>query len=189
MKARSPGDPSRIPQVLVLFPSFENRAELLQAISKTGMAPRHCGSFEDARRAMKNEDINIVVCEDRIAQKTFEKTLQYASERVTPLPVIVASRTGEWAEFLSALRQGAFDYLILPPRFDEVKRVLGLALAQSSCCEGVPVAAAIAQAASASGGTCSLAEYKGIHSASSFSALSTVEFQRLPAGQPAKTTS
>ena len=47
--------------------------------------------------------------------------------------MIITSRTGEWGEFLRALRQGAFDYLVLPPRREEVSRVLELALADSRC--------------------------------------------------------
>jgi DNA-binding NtrC family response regulator len=50
-----------------------------------------------------------------------------AKERTHPIPVIITSRTGGWDEFLKALRQGAFDYLALPPQLEEVKRVLALA--------------------------------------------------------------
>jgi DNA-binding NtrC family response regulator len=46
--------------------------------------------------------------------------------------VIIASRTGEWEEFLRVLRQGAFDYLTLPPKQEEVRRILELAMAGSS---------------------------------------------------------
>ena len=45
--------------------------------------------------------------------------------------MIIASRTGEWEEFLRVLRQGAFDYLTLPPKQEEVRRILELAMSES----------------------------------------------------------
>ena len=120
------------PSVLVVFPSAEHRISLLQAVVQAGMVPWLCESSEEAREAMNGENIQVVVCEDLLPQKAFGAILNQARSQTRPIPVIVASRTGEWEEFLTALRLGAFDYLTLPPRPDEVRRVLGLALAEGS---------------------------------------------------------
>ena len=95
------------------------------------MIPTLSHSLEESRYILENEEIRIVVCQDQVPQRTFQETLKEAGKRANPIPVVVVSRTGGWDEFLCALRQGAFDYLVLPPRLEEVKRVLGLALRET----------------------------------------------------------
>ena len=119
-------------RVLVLFPSVENRAQLLRAINAAGMVPRLSDSFDDGKRALDDGDVDLVICEDRVSAETIEGTSKHARSHGRPIPVIVTSRTGEWAEFLSVLQQGAFDFLPLPPRLEEVRRILRLALAETS---------------------------------------------------------
>lgn len=122
----------RLPYVLVVFPCVENRRALLEAVVAAGKVPLLCDSFEEAQEAMEHEDIRTIVCEDDLPEKGLEVFLDLARKRTRPTPVIVASRTGGWREFLKALRQGVFDYLVLPPRLDEVRRVLGLAFVEGS---------------------------------------------------------
>lgn len=132
MKLEAPMQQFQPPYALVVFPSDEHRTSLLKAVADAGMVPLHCESFEEAREAMKSEKIQVMICEDLLPEKALTTILKQAQNRTRPIPVIVSSRTGEWAEFLKALRQGAFDYLTLPPRGDEVRRVLGLALKEGS---------------------------------------------------------
>jgi DNA-binding NtrC family response regulator len=91
-----------------------------------------CSCLEETKKVIENERVDIVVCEDQVGEETFRKVIELARKCVSPVPIVVASRTGEWDEFLRALRQGAFDYLVLPPRIPEVKRVLDLALREAS---------------------------------------------------------
>jgi DNA-binding NtrC family response regulator len=42
----------------------------------------------------------------------------------TKVPVIVVSRTGDWSEYLTAVRGGIFDYLAYPPIPRELQRVI-----------------------------------------------------------------
>ena len=121
---------SSIPQVLVIFQSDENRAELLHAIVAAGMVPKVCNHLAEVKQF--SDDAAVIICEDQVAKEMFRKTLFEAQNRAIPIPVIVASRTGEWDEFLSALRDGAFDYLVLPPSIQEVRRLLLLAVRERS---------------------------------------------------------
>jgi DNA-binding NtrC family response regulator len=121
----------RHPYVLVVFPYNENLDGLLKAVAETGKVPLICHSFREAEEVMKYEHIQIIICEDRLPDGALTDILKLAKHRKRPIPGIIASRTGEWEEFLRALRQGAFDYLALPPRLEEVRRVLELALAES----------------------------------------------------------
>jgi DNA-binding NtrC family response regulator len=120
------------PYVLVVFPSNEHRTSLLREVANAGMVPLSCHSYEEAQEAMMRENIQVVICEDVLPENARKSILKLARSRARPIPVIVTSRTGEWAEFLTALRQGAFDYLVLPPRCDEVSRVLTFAIAEVS---------------------------------------------------------
>jgi len=117
--------------VLIVFPCNENLDDLLNAISETGKVPLLCHSFEEAQEIMKYEHIQIIICEEHLPAGARAAIFKLAKHRRRPIPVIITSRTGEWEEFLKALRQGAFDYLVLPPRREEVTRVLELALADS----------------------------------------------------------
>ena len=121
----------RHPYVLVIFPYNENLDGLLNAIAEAGKVPVVYHSFEKAQEIMKYEHIQIIICEDHLPAGALEAIFKLAKHRRRPIPVIITSRTGEWGEFLKALRQGAFDYLVLPPRREEVSRVLELALADS----------------------------------------------------------
>jgi DNA-binding NtrC family response regulator len=119
-------------RVLVLFPSVENRAQLLRAVNAAGMVPRFGDSFEEGKRALDEGDVDLVICEDCVSGETIKETANQARRHGRPIPVVVTSRTGEWAEFLSALQQGAFDYLPLPLRLEEMRRILNLALAETA---------------------------------------------------------
>lgn len=118
--------------VLVVFPKNENLDRLLQAIVEAGDVPLICHSFEEAQEVLKYENIHTIICEDHLPKKSLEGILKLARNLTEPVPVIITSRTGEWEEFLAALQLGAFDYLSLPPRLSEVKRVLQLAMAEAA---------------------------------------------------------
>ena len=116
-------------QVLVISPSPENRAALQGVLVATGLAPILCSSLSEGRRFLEDDDIRIVIFDDFLADKGLQAIVKETCKR--PVPVIAVSRTGEWDECLAALRVGAFDYMALPPRRDEVDRVLRLALGDS----------------------------------------------------------
>ena len=118
-------------QALVISPSEEIRAALSTALASTGVLPIFCGSVPEACGLLDHEDIRIVICDDGLPDKGLQQIVAELGKRQSPLPVIATSRTGEWDEFLEALRQGAFDYLSLPPRSDELARILASALGKS----------------------------------------------------------
>jgi DNA-binding NtrC family response regulator len=123
---------ARQPHVLVILSSNENRDPLLKAIGDSGAAPLVCSCLEEAHEALRRENIRVIVCEDLLPRNVLDAVLDLAHYRPNRIPVIVASRTGEWNEFLACLDRGAFDYLVLPPKPLEVKRVLDLALGEAA---------------------------------------------------------
>jgi DNA-binding NtrC family response regulator len=117
--------------VLIVFPRSEDLSSLLRALAVAGQIPLICHTFEEAQELLKHEPIQTIICEDHFPHAAVEGILKLAKHRRKPIPMIIASRTGGWEEFLKVLRQGVFDYLVLPPRQEEVRRVLELAAAES----------------------------------------------------------
>ena len=118
----------RSTQALVISSSEETRAALSAALSSEGLVPILCSSAAEACALIERDEIGIVFCDDCLPGRCLEKVVAKAGQRRNPIPVIAVSRTGEWHEYLEALRIGAFDYLSLPLRRDELDRVLASAL-------------------------------------------------------------
>ena len=116
------------PQVLVISTSKENREALSAALASFGLLPVLCSSMTEACKFIECEDICIVFCDDCLPDGGLGNAVAYAGNRQRPIPVIGVSRTGEWDEYLEALQTGAFDYLSLPPKRDELDRVIASAL-------------------------------------------------------------
>lgn len=92
---------------------------------------------------VERDEIGIVFCDDCLPDRCLEKVVAKVGERRNPIPVIAVSRTGEWQEYLEALRIGAFDYLSMPPRRDELDRVIASALSREGLTNRTEAKAAI----------------------------------------------
>lgn len=117
-------------RALVISSSEENRAALSAVLSSEGLVPILSSSMAEACALIEHGDISIVFCDDCLSGRCLEKVVAKVGERGDPIPVIAVSRTGEWHEYLEALRIGAFDYLSMPPRRDELERVLASTLSK-----------------------------------------------------------
>lgn len=117
-------------RALVISSSEENRAALSAVLSSEGLVPILSSSMAEACALIEHGDISIVFCDDCLPGRCLEKVVAKVGERRNLIPVIAVSRTGEWHEYLEALRIGAFDYLSMPPRCDELERVLASALSK-----------------------------------------------------------
>ena len=130
-------------KALVISASEENRAALSEALAADGFVPVLCGSMTEARKFIEYDDVGIVFCDDCLADEGLKNVVAEVGKRRRPIPVIGVSRTGEWDEYFEALRLGACDYLSLPPRRDELERVLASALGKNlRSSNGVKVVAA-----------------------------------------------
>jgi ActR/RegA family two-component response regulator len=115
-------------KALVISASQENRAALSEALAANGFVPALCSSMAEARKFIESDDTEIVFCDDCVHDGCLKSVVAEVAKRHRPIRVIAVSRTGEWAEYFDALSMGAFDYLSLPPRRDELDRVLASAL-------------------------------------------------------------
>jgi DNA-binding NtrC family response regulator len=115
-------------RALVISASAETRDVLLTTLTGNALVPIFCSSLSEAREHIDRDDVSIVLCDDCLPDRGLEKVVADVDKRHRPVPVIATSKTGEWNEFLKALRTGAFYYLLLPPSHGEVARLLALAL-------------------------------------------------------------
>jgi DNA-binding NtrC family response regulator len=143
MRANEGGEELSLIQVLVISPSQENRAALQNVLVASGLAPKLCSSLSEGHKSLEDDDTRIVIFDDCLPDKGLQAIVEEMAKRPIPVPVIAVSRTGEWDECLAALRVGAFDYMALPPRRDEVDRVLRLALGDSLQRSGRAVAGVV----------------------------------------------
>jgi DNA-binding response OmpR family regulator len=96
----------------------ESRACLTDGLSDTEFETILAPNFEESSSALAKQPVSIVFCEDRLPGGGFKKLMKEVKDSGTCTPVVVLSRTGDWEEYLKALRLGAFD-MVTPP-YDRV---------------------------------------------------------------------
>ena len=117
-------------KALVISASEENRAAPSEALAADGFVPALCSATAEASKFIESDDAEIVFCDDCLHGGA-KNVVAEVAKRQRPILVIAVSRTGDWAEYFEALRIGAFDYLSLPLRRDELDRVLASALGKN----------------------------------------------------------
>jgi DNA-binding NtrC family response regulator len=97
--------------------------------------PRQCAfarvvasTVEDSGTALTWNEISIVVCDDRLDDGNYEDVVKLVVRSETKVPVIVVSQTGDWPEYLTAMRGGAFDFLSYPPVAGDLQQTIQNAL-------------------------------------------------------------
>ncbi len=69
---------------------------------------------EESSGVLAQQPVSMVFCEDRLPGGGFRRLLNEVKRSGTSTPVVILSRTGDWEEYLAALRLGAFD-MVIPP--------------------------------------------------------------------------
>ena len=110
-------------KALVISASEENRAAPSEALAADGFVPALCSATAEASKFIESDDTEIVFCDDCLHGGALKNVVAEVAKRQRPILVIAVSRTGDCAEYFEALRIGAFDYLSLPLRRDELLSV------------------------------------------------------------------
>jgi DNA-binding NtrC family response regulator len=95
-----------------------SRAHLANSLNHTEFETIIASDFEESSTVLAKQPVSMVFCEDQLPGGGFPKLLQAVKHSGTSTPVVVLSRTGDWEEYLNALRLGAFD-MVIPP-YDRV---------------------------------------------------------------------
>lgn len=118
--------PEHIDDILIV----SSRAEHLKVLIRVLDAARVFAAFSvrQAEQAFSRHSFAVVFCDDPLAVGSYRELLSLRTERNKP-NLVVLLRSGEWREYLEAMRHGAFDVLRCPLQPTEVKVVLLSALA------------------------------------------------------------
>ena len=92
----------------------ETRELLANGLGDTEFETILAADFEESSRVLAQHLASMVFCEDRLPGGGFRRLLNEVKRSGTSTPVVILSRTGDWEEYLAALRLGAFD-LVIPP--------------------------------------------------------------------------
>jgi DNA-binding NtrC family response regulator len=99
--------------ILIVSCRPENR-KTLERVFEGLPIDSHCApSVEDARAALKSRSFSVVFCEERLFDGSYRDLLHDMCSTEAPLFVVMLC-TGEWEEYLEALRLGAEEVLRCP---------------------------------------------------------------------------
>ena len=120
------------PRGLVVLSDPDSREAILQILVTFGIEPVPCSTIRKARASMSWEPADVVFCETRFADGSFEDLLfALGSDEPSP-PVIVCSRQYDPALYLDLMDRGAFDFIAYPYRTEDVRWILGTAFLRCS---------------------------------------------------------
>ena len=74
--------------------------------------------------ALVRHDVCLALCDEFVVGGNYRAVVEIAEHADTKVPVIFVSRTGDWPEYLAAIRREAFDYVACPPIPGELQRII-----------------------------------------------------------------
>jgi len=120
----------RWPNGLVASSDRPVRRELAQILARCGLIPVIRSTVVDTGVSLFRHEVSIVLCNDWLDDGDYEDILRLRDRSDRKVPVIVVSRTGDWTEYLAAIREGVFDYLAYPQIPGDLQRVIRNALGE-----------------------------------------------------------
>jgi DNA-binding NtrC family response regulator len=113
-----------LPNGLVVSSDEEVRRKLAEILGLGGLAPILASTVAESRRALFQHNVCMILCDEFVSDGSYRTVVEVVEHADTKIPVIVVSRTGDWPEYLAAIRGGVFDYLAYPPIAGELQRVI-----------------------------------------------------------------
>ena len=127
-RSRSKEATSKLRNGLVVSADHEVRRKLAESLGQCGLAPIFASTVVESRIALAGREVFVVLCNECLADGTYEDIVNLVRRSHTRIPLVVVSRTGEWPEYLRAVGRGAFDYVAYPPIRGELQRAIRNAL-------------------------------------------------------------
>ena len=111
-------------ELLVVSARLENRRTLLRILEELPVLVFSAATVEQAREVLATHSIGLVFCEENLADGSYRDLLK--SIRVTQpgAQFVLMLCTGEWTEYLEAVRLGAWDGIRCPLQPTDVELLL-----------------------------------------------------------------
>jgi DNA-binding NtrC family response regulator len=119
---------SYTPKLLILCSDPEGRSAMERALARSPLEKVFAASVVEAREVAEREPVALVFCALDAPDGGFRSLRDATNLWRARVPVVVASRSGDTAEYLDAMRAGAFDFITQPYRSEEVERIVRTAL-------------------------------------------------------------
>jgi DNA-binding NtrC family response regulator len=71
-------------------------------------------SLAEAYEVLERQPVALVFCDESLQDGSYRNMLQTVRTRSKSPHIVVTSRTGEWPEYLEAVKLGAFDLIQYP---------------------------------------------------------------------------
>ena len=139
LRLREKGVVLKIPNGLVVSSDEEVRRSLAEILVQCELAPLFSSTVAQSRMVLSRRKVFIVLCHNFLVDGEYDDIVKMVSQSDTNVPVIVVSRTGDWTEYLAAIRAGVFDYLAYPPIAGDLQRIIRNALSRNKQYQGAEV--------------------------------------------------
>jgi DNA-binding NtrC family response regulator len=100
--------------VLVISCRSDNRKLLMRVFEDLPLDVYTAGSLQQARETLKSHSFSAVFCEERLSDGSYRELLAELRSASANTRFVVLLCTGEWDEYLEALRLGAEEVLRCP---------------------------------------------------------------------------
>jgi DNA-binding NtrC family response regulator len=110
--------------VLVASSDIEHRRLLVKILDALNLNVISCGALREAADVLSRQGVDLVFCDEQLPDGSYRDLLApRRSVRRTPR-LVVTIRTGEWEEYLEAMRLGAFDAVRRPLHPTDIEMVV-----------------------------------------------------------------
>jgi CheY-like chemotaxis protein len=110
--------------LLIVSSQPENRKALLHILEGLPVNTFLAGTISQAREVLSGRSIEIVFCEETLPDGSYRQLLEPLIEQHRMTRFVLTLCTGEWEQYLEAVRLGATDVLRCPLQEIEVELVL-----------------------------------------------------------------
>lgn len=110
--------------VLIVSASIPNRSALLHILGGLPLNAFTVATIEQAQKVLSRQSIDVIFSEESLSDGSYRRLLETATTTNKWKRFVVMLRTGEWDEYLEAMRLGVTDVVRCPLQPIEVALVL-----------------------------------------------------------------
>jgi DNA-binding NtrC family response regulator len=116
--------------VLIVSSRIENRRIVLRALEGLHVNTFSASTIDQALEVLSSHPLAVIFCEERVADGSYRELLASITKTRETNRFIVVLSTGEWEEYLEALRLGAAEVLRSPLQAPDIDIALFHAMRQ-----------------------------------------------------------
>jgi DNA-binding NtrC family response regulator len=109
------------PHALVASSHLEPRRALLRILEDLSVNTFASATLAEAEDFLSRQEVVLVFCDDHLTDGSYRDLLRTLGTWEKAPRIVVTTRTGEWKEYMEALRLGAFDMIPYPYRSTDVE--------------------------------------------------------------------